>query len=179
MNPGMSVPMVFMVGIDQLDQIPEFLDLGVVVVVAPDRKTFARWWDEHEPESAALHRQPEAAGVVVDMTERRVRVDGKPLELSDLEFRVLARLCERPGAAVSFGEIARAGWGPSPYLPIDIYTIRSLIQRLRVKLKAMEFPLRVEAVKGFGFRVDYADRSEASHGRLVTGGSRKPGDGGA
>jgi len=155
--------MVFLVGIDQLDEIPGYLDLGAVVVVAPDRGTFARWWDEHDTETRALHREPEHSGIVVDMTERRVRVDGRPLELSDLEFKVLARLCERPGAAVSFGEIARAGWGPSPHLPIDIYTIRSLIQRLRVKLRAMDSPLAVESVKGFGFRTGYPDgRGEAS-----------------
>jgi len=160
----MSVPMVFLVGIDQLDQIPGYLDLGAVVVVAPDGRTLARWWEEHDSETQALHLEPERSAVVVEMTERRVWVDGRPLELSDLEFRVLARLCERPGAAISFGEISRAGWGPSPHLPVDVYTIRSLIQRLRVKLRAMESPLRVEAVKGFGFRVGFPDDPEQRAG---------------
>jgi DNA-binding response OmpR family regulator len=162
----MGVPMVFLVGLDQVDEIPRYLDLGLVVVVAPDRRTFARWWDEHDPESAAMHSHPDDSGVVVDLAERRVRVDGRPLELSDLEFRVLSRLCERPGAAISFGEIAQAGWGPSPNLPIDIYTIRSLIQRLRVKLRAMDSPLSVQAVKGFGFRARYTDEGSGQVDRV-------------
>ena len=76
------------------------------------------------------------------------------MALTDLEFRVLAALTTRPQTARSFRDLRKAGWGDGPDLPFDIYPVRSLVQRLRVKLRAAEAPIRIEAVRGYGFRLE-------------------------
>ena len=149
------MPTVFLVGIDQLDQIPDFLDLGAIVVVAPDRRTLQAWTTEREAGSQeTTPDRGDTGGVVVDLAARRVSYRGLNLALSDMEFRVLAALAAQPGHALSAPKIRRIGWGDEPLPSIDAYSIRSLIQRLRVKLRATGAPIKITAVRGFGFRLD-------------------------
>ena len=149
------MPTVFLVGIDQLDQIPDFLDLGAIVVVAPDRRTLQAWTTEREADSPeATPDQGDTGGVVVDLAARRVSYRGLNLALSDMEFRVLAALVAHPGHALSAAKIRRIAWGDEPLPSIDAYSIRSLIQRLRVRLRAAGAPITITAVRGFGFRSD-------------------------
>jgi DNA-binding response OmpR family regulator len=65
-----------------------------------------------------------------------------------------------PGKAFSFEQIRGLGWQDAVRLPIDIYAIRSLIQRLRAKLRAVNAPVTIHAVRSFGFRLEPA----AEHG---------------
>ncbi|MDP9330242.1 MAG: winged helix-turn-helix domain-containing protein [Actinomycetota bacterium] len=150
----MSVPTLLLVGIDQLAQIPEYLDMGAVVVIAPDPSTLRRWRWAQEGEAPEQRGNGSPSAVVVDIAGRRISVHGLPLDLSDLEFRVLAALLSEPRRALSFRDIRRVGWGESLELPLDIYSVRSLIQRLRAKLRALEAPETIEAVRGFGFRAE-------------------------
>ena len=104
------VPTIYLVGIDDLERIPEFLDLGLIVVVSPDPTTLRRW--QHEQELSEVPMEPPAAasGIVVEMDARRISYRGVPLTLSDREFRVLAGLVHGRGRAFSFEEIRRLGW---------------------------------------------------------------------
>jgi DNA-binding response OmpR family regulator len=148
----MNIATVTLVGIDQLEDIPAYLDLGAVVVVVPDRLTLARWHQEqHRP---LLGEQDAAAPeMVIDLPQRQVRLRGEPLHLSDLEFRVLARLLGEPRSARSFQDLRRAGWEKVTSLEVDVYSVRALIQRLRVTLRAADAPVRIEAVRGYGYRI--------------------------
>lgn len=156
----MAIATVFLVGIDDLERVPEYLDLGAVVVIAPDQHTLQRWQGEQ-------HRAPgprvasDESGVVLDLPGRMVQVEGEPLQLSDLEFRVLAVLLSKPGAAWTFRDLRRTGWGDAPELPIDAASVRSLIQRLRVKLRAAGAPATICAVRGYGFRLETIGRDAA------------------
>ena len=149
----MGITTVYMVGIDDLERVPDFLELGAVVVIAPDRLTLRQWKeDEGSPEP----RQIEAAegdALVIDLARRQVLCWGRPVSLTDLEFRVLAALTSHPQTARSFTDLRRAGWGEGPDFPFDIYPVRSLVQRLRVKLRAAEAPIRIEAIRGYGYRI--------------------------
>ena len=146
----MGVPTVFLVGEDRLALIPEYLNLGTVVVVAPDRETLGTWREEQEP----VATQPQPDGAVLDMSGRRIVCRGSSLPLSDLEFRVLGALLETPGHAMSFQDLHRRGWGDRPVMPVDPYIVKALVQRLRAKLDASQAPLRIESVRGYGFRVE-------------------------
>jgi hypothetical protein len=67
------VPTILLVGIDELDRIPEFLNLGFIVVVSPDPTTLRRWQLEHastEPLMESL--QPRVSGSVGEMDSRRI-----------------------------------------------------------------------------------------------------------
>ena len=147
----MGVPTVFMVGTDRLALVPEYLNLGSVVVIAPDQPTLKIWQREADPQAP----QPTSEGsrpVVVDMSGRRIIHEGASLPLSELEFKVLGPLLSEEGRAWSFRELRRAGWGDGPDLPVDPYTVKALIQRLRAKLEVARAPIVLEAVRGYGFR---------------------------
>jgi DNA-binding response OmpR family regulator len=149
-----GIATVFLVGIDDLERVPDFLELGAVVVIAPDRHTLRRWQEDTErPTRISIDEAPREEALVIDLARRQVLCWGRPVDLTDLEFRVLAALTDLPRSARSFRDLRRAGWGDGPDLPCDIYPVRSLVQRLRVKLRAAEAPICIEAVRGFGYRI--------------------------
>lgn len=163
----MGIPTVLIVGLERLPLVPEYLNLGSVVVVAPDHDTLKRWTREQDECSksgaADVPATPEVT--VVDLAGRRIVSDGATLPLSDLEFRVLSALLDPPGRAISFQALRTCGWGEGPDLPADMYSVRALVQRLRAKLEVARADVTIQAVRGFGFRAD------ASGPRLRTVGS--------
>ena len=69
----MNVPTVYLLGEDHLELIPEYLQLGSVVVVAPDRDILRRWTDDQQDDGAdASVEHTELNGLVVDLSARRV-----------------------------------------------------------------------------------------------------------
>ncbi|MDQ2952527.1 MAG: winged helix-turn-helix domain-containing protein [Chloroflexota bacterium] len=129
------------------------------MVIAPDRRTLRQWQDDERPEEHRGIESPNREALVIDLARRQVLCWGRPVELTDLEFRVLAALTSRPQSARSFRDLRRAGWGDGPDLPFDIYPVRSLVQRLRVKLRAAEAPIYIEAVRGYGYRIGSKERN--------------------
>jgi two-component system response regulator MtrA len=167
----MNVPTVYLLGEDNLELIPEYLQLGSVVVVAPDRDVLHRWTtDQEQDRDNDGLRQTDDADLIVDLSARRVSINGRALNLTDLEFRVLAALMTRPGRAWSFTDLRRAGWGRGPHLFGDDQTVRALVQRLRKKLRAAGAPVTIEAVRSFGFRAEvHLDGTPAAEGLSLTG----------
>ena len=163
-NQRSVVPTIYLVGIDDLERIPEFLDLGLIVVVAPDPATLRRWQHEQELGEPVMDRPAATSGVVVEMAARRISYRDVPLSLSDREFRVLAGLVNGRGRAFSFEEIRRLGWGEASHVPIDIYSIRSLVQRLRAKLRAVAAPDTIAPVRSYGFRLEHGPDAAANGG---------------
>jgi hypothetical protein len=103
------------------------------------------------PRSARDAANPHPS-TVVDMAGRRIISDGSTLPLSDLEYRVLSALLSPVGRAISFRELRSIGWGDSPELPADVYSVRALVQRLRAKLEVAGADIEIEAIRGYGFR---------------------------
>ncbi len=167
----MMVPTVLMVGESRLPLIPEYLSLGSIVVIAPDRETLRRWQEEQHPPEIAP--EPERSGAVVDMDGRRILWQGDSLPLSQLEFRALSALLESPGRALSFRDLRQSGWGDGPELPVDPYTVKALVQRLRAKISAVSAPISIESVPGFGFRAA-VDRSSPRTELAIAGPEGKP-----
>ena len=159
----MAIPTVFIVGVERLPLVPEYLNLGSVVVVAPDQDTLRRWvWEQEGDRAGAAERDDGSRGTVVDLTGRRIVVDGATLPLSDLEFRVLSALLSPPGRALSFRELRASCWGDAPELPADVYSVRALVQRLRAKLQVADAQVTIESIRGFGFRATPASLDRAS-----------------
>lgn len=159
----MAIPTVFIVGVERLPLVPEYLNLGSVVVVAPDQDTLRRWvWEQEGDRARAADRDDGSRGTVVDLTGRRIVVDGATLPLSDLEFRVLSALLSPPGRAISFRELRASCWGDAPELPADVYSVRALVQRLRAKLQVADAQVTIESIRGFGFRALPPSRDRGS-----------------
>jgi DNA-binding response OmpR family regulator len=163
----MGLATVLLVGIDDLPTIPDYLRLGAVVVVAPDREILVRWQSEARgPAGDGGEQLIERGGLVIDLIGRQILHEEHPLSLSELEFRVLAALVARPGRAWSFADLRGAGWDDELRISADVEAVRALVQRLRGKLEVAGVPLRIEAVRGFGFRA--SPRSPVPPGGAVS-----------
>ena len=154
----MGIATVTLVGEEELTRAARFLQLGAVVVIAPDGDVLAAWMRERWGVSGAEvpHAREGLATVArlhVDHRAHCIRAEGRRLPLTELEFRVLGCLLAEPGRAWSYRELREAGWGPVPDLGDDPYVVRSVIQRLRRKLTAAHVDVRIEAVRGFGLRL--------------------------
>jgi two-component system phosphate regulon response regulator PhoB len=102
-----------------------------------------------QPEEPAITRMGDIA---VDRTQHRVTVNGKPLELTATEFKLLATLIERRGRVQSRDVLLNDVW--SYETAIDTRTVDTHVRRLREKLgKAAR---HIETVRGFGYRMNEA-----------------------
>lgn len=108
-----------------------------------------------EPKATATKQQAQeqkqaAKGIVVDLTRKRVFVDGQNANFTCKEFELLALLIENTGRTVSRNEIAaiaeRCG-EPTP----NARTIDVHVRRLRGKIEGYEDIVRTARGKGYRF----------------------------
>ena len=97
-----------------------------------------------------------AGALAVDSRTGRVTVNGQPIRLTALEFRVLVYLMQHRGRAVSQGELAEHIY------PIDAErdsnTIEVFIGRLRKKL-GVDI---IKTARGLGYAVGVEEESPAA-----------------
>ncbi len=92
------------------------------------------------------------AGLQIDEGRRIVRVDGSPVELTALEFNLLAALAREPGIVVARQAILDALWGPE--FAGDDHLVDVHIANLRRKLgDEPARPRFVETIRGVGYRL--------------------------
>jgi DNA-binding winged helix-turn-helix (wHTH) protein len=113
-----------------------------------------------DPAALAKHRQvvavepPEAkGGVVIDISRKRVQLDGETAPLTYKEFELLQFLVLREGRTIDRAEIISTLWadGSDDETPNE-RTIDVHVRRLRSKLGAYEDIVRT--VRGAGYRFD-------------------------
>ena len=92
------------------------------------------------------------AGLEVDEPRRLVRVDAVPVELTALEFNLLAVLSRSPGVVISRQVLLDEVWGSS--LAGDDHLVDVHVANLRRKLgDDPASPRFVETVRGVGYRL--------------------------
>jgi two-component system OmpR family response regulator len=89
----------------------------------------------------------EIGRLALDTRRMSATVDGAPIRLSPLEFRLLDCLAHQPGRAVSAGELAEHLYGVSD--SGDANAIEALVVRLRRKVGAEV----IETRRGFGYQL--------------------------
>jgi DNA-binding response OmpR family regulator len=88
----------------------------------------------------------------IDTGAREVRVSGEPVQLSTLEFDLLAALARNPKLTLSREQLLRQVWGPHWFG--DDHVIDVHISNLRRKLNDNpQAPRYIRTVRGFGFRI--------------------------
>jgi two-component system phosphate regulon response regulator PhoB len=105
---------------------------------------------------AALASEPELDGpsieigrMLVDVPRHEVRIDGDPVTLTALEFKLLLDLASRRGRVQSRDALLERVWGYSP--GIETRTVDTHVKRLREKLGiASNY---IETIRGVGYRV--------------------------
>ena len=87
----------------------------------------------------------------VDFAQRRVAVRGNDVQLTPLEFRLLAAFVRHPGQLLSHDQLLELVWGDSFASSRD--QVKLYVGYLRRKLKdADESAEPIETVRGFGYR---------------------------
>lgn len=80
-------------------------------------------------------QQPvEVAGVRIDLVNRAISRDGKPVHLTPKEYAVLAELAKHPGRVLGHAHLLRTAWGPAQegqteYLRVAIRSLRQKLER--------------------------------------------------
>jgi DNA-binding response OmpR family regulator len=163
----MAIATVTLAGPTDMHQIRAFLELGAVVVIAPGDEVLTAWIRERlgEPDGHTCRR--EAADLQIKRKAHRIELHGERLPLTELEYRTLLLLSSEMERARSFQEIRAAAWNDAGDFTGDVFSVRSVIQRLRRKLRAAGAPLRIDSVRGFGFQLIPTDEGAPPHLQLA------------
>ena len=87
--------------------------------------------------------------VVMDVVRHLVTVEGRPIELTSTEFKLLVTLAERQGRVQTREQLLKDVWEYEN--GIDSRTVDTHMRRLRQKLgKSARF---LDTVRGFGYRI--------------------------
>jgi len=106
-------------------------------------------------------RAAQAAGIRVDLDRREAWADGRSLDLTALEFDLLAFFVQHPGHAFTRLELLEALRG-SAFASFE-RAVDSHIKRLRKKVELTpEFPSRIVTVYGIGYKLAAEDRNGTS-----------------
>jgi DNA-binding response OmpR family regulator len=91
----------------------------------------------------------QAGPIAIDPARHQVRVSGKRVHLTSLEFKLLRTLMQRRGRVQDRDKLLNDVWGYESV--IDTRTVDTHVRRLREKLgKAGD---AIETVRGFGYRL--------------------------
>ena len=104
---------------------------------------------QQQPSPDAILR---AGGIEADLIRRTVHVDGEPVKLLHMEFRLLEFLMRHRGRVVSRQIIFEQVWGY--HFDPGANLINVHIARLRKKLERPDQPSAIATVKGEGYRFD-------------------------
>lgn len=91
-------------------------------------------------------------GLTVNLEERRVEADGRPLSLTYKEFEILSLFLSRPGMVFSREQLFARVWG-TDYVG-ESRTVDMHIRTLRQKLGS--YGGMIETVRGVGYRMEAA-----------------------
>jgi two-component system phosphate regulon response regulator PhoB len=97
-----------------------------------------------------------AGPITLDRSAPSVSVDGEPVELTPIEFRLLLLLLERRGRVQSRPQLLESVWQAQP--DIQTRTVDMHVKRLRAKLGRAG--ALIETVRGFGYRIRDTDARE-------------------
>jgi DNA-binding response OmpR family regulator len=92
-------------------------------------------------------------GCELDLRARTLSRDGKPLELTAKEFKLLAYFASRPGCALARDTILNAVWGSAIF--VTPRSIDRCIATLRAKVEPdAHHPTYIQTIRDIGYRFD-------------------------
>ncbi|UVJ40133.1 winged helix-turn-helix domain-containing protein [Arthrobacter sp. CJ23] len=98
-------------------------------------------------------KRPAASGVLIDVSARKVYLDGESVHLTIKEFRLMTYLIDNRARIVGRAELLQHIWGHAAELPneraIDIH-----VRRLRSKLGRLARTIQTRRGAGYQFRGD-------------------------
>ena len=101
--------------------------------------------------------------LTVDYPHRRVTVAGNPVELTDIEYRMLVELSANAGRALTHEHLLQRVWGPDK--GEDTGPVRNIVKRLRRKLgEDASNPAFIFAVPRVGYRMEKGEEARTGEG---------------
>jgi DNA-binding winged helix-turn-helix (wHTH) protein len=140
------------------NRIDTLLSAKMMVILVPSLETMHSLVTPERKQGRTpppSHAAPSIADLRVDLLEHRVLLGRRQLSVSERELAMLATLCEQPGRARSFAELAEPE-GKAAWLG-DTGRVHAAIRRIRRKLTEAGVLATIESVRGYGFRI--VDRS--------------------
>ena len=160
-----EIPILVVSARDQEKQKVEALDLGANDYITKpfgSSELLARIRAALRQRAAALSAgavRPEqytAGGLTVDFDKRLVRVEGKDIHLTQIEYKIVEFLARHPGRVMTYDAIMIHVWGP--YLTDDNKILRVNMANIRRKLeKNPAEPQYIQTEMGIGYRIAEED----------------------
>ena len=163
-----DVPVIFLSVNGQEEVVARAFDMGAAdYVVKPFSATelAARIRAALRKRAAPELTQPSEPYVrgdlTVDYPHRRVTVAGNPVELTDIEYRMLVELSVNAGRALTHERLLQRVWGPDK--GEDSGPVRNIVKRLRRKLgEDAANPAFIFAVPRVGYRMEKGEEPEGA-----------------
>jgi two-component system KDP operon response regulator KdpE len=153
-----DLPILMLTALDSEDNIIKGLDLGAddylvkpvsIEVLAARIRALLRRTAGSSPTPGSTHR---AQGLTIDIDKRTVTRDGKRIDLSPTEFRLLECLVSNKGRSVSREFLLEKVWGPGVE---EIGYLKLYISYLRRKIEVDPAnPKLILTEWGYGYRFD-------------------------
>ena len=154
-----DIPVIFLSAYGHDETVARAFDMGaadyVVKPFSPTelaariRAALRRRLESFEGEPPAPY---EAAGLSIDYAQRKVAVDGEPVELTATEYGVLYELAAHAPRVLTHGMLLHRVWGPERVG--DPWLVRDVIKRLRHKLgDSAESPKHIFTEPRVGYRM--------------------------
>lgn len=109
----------------------------------------------HAPATAGGGAVLKVGPIAIDRAAHLVTVDGEPVDLTRIEYRLLLLLAERQGRVQNRGQLLESVW--EAHADIQTRTVDMHVQRLRAKLGGAG--ALIETVRGFGYRLNAPERA--------------------
>lgn len=140
---NMNIVMAMNMGGDDFIVKPYDLDVLSAKLQAILRRTYS-----FQNQSAVM----EHGGVILNLADMSLLYEGKRIELSKNEFRILQLLYERAGKTVSREDIMKRLWDNESF--VDDNTLTVNMNRLRKKLEESGIENFILTKKGVGYQLD-------------------------
>ena len=159
-----NIPVLFLTAKDQDHHKILGLNLGAdayltkpfnpLEVVAHVQANLRRFYQLGSGVQAETQRILTVGGLSLDLDRMKLEKDGKPIELTPMEFRILARLMQSPGRVFTKAQLYDGASGN--FLESDDKTMMVHISKLREKLEEdTRNPSYIKTVRGLGYKIEY------------------------
>ena len=161
-----DVPVIFLSVNGQEEVVARTFDMGAAdYVVKPFSPTElaarirAALCKRAAPELAQPSEPYVRGDLIIDYPRRRVTVAGNPVDLTDIEYRMLVELSANAGRALTHEHLLQRVWGPDK--GEDSGPVRNIVKRLRRKLgEDASNPAFIFAVPRVGYRMEQGEGQE-------------------
>ncbi len=94
-----------------------------------------------------------SGGLLIDDERKEVSVDGEPVKLTPVEYKILRLLCESAGRVFSIDQIYEQVWNEPSYNPDNTVSVH--IRRIREKIEINpKEPKYLKVVWGIGYKIE-------------------------